>query len=173
MAKTLKKTPEKSGALVGIVDDGTREVPLVNKFGKTICKIYFRPADLSLFERYKALTKDFEKVVEPLKDISIENDGTASFEADFEVLKRVERNLKDRLNEMFDMDEADDIFAKRNPFSSVGGEFFCTRVISAIGSVIEQAIQEEAKLSQERMAKYLPETEGENARTTAESADSK
>ena len=173
MAKTLNQTPKKLDDLVGVVDDGTREVPLVNTFGKTICNIYFRPADLSLFERYQALMKDFEKVVEPLKGISINNDGTASFDSDFEILKKVERNLKDRLNEMFDMDEADEIFAKRNPFSSVGGEFFCTRVISAIGGVIEQAIKEEAQLSKDRMAKYLPDMEGENAGTTSELADSK
>lgn len=173
MAKTLYPTQKNTEGLIGVVDDGTREVPIVNKFGKTICKIYFRPADLSLFERYQALMKDFEKVVEPLKGIDINNDGTASFDADFAILKEVERNLKDRLNEMFDMDEADDIFAKRNPFSSVGGEFFCTRVISAIGDVIEQAIKEEAQLSQKRMAKYLPDTEGENAGATAESADGK
>ena len=171
MAKTLAKARQNPAVLIGVVDDGTREVPLVNKFGKTICKIYFRPADLSLFDRYKAFMKDFEKVVEPLKNVSINSDGTASIDSEFEVLKEVERNLKNRLNVMFDMDEADEIFAKRNPFSSVGGEFFCTRVISAMGSVIEQAIREEAQLSQARIEKYLPDMEGENAGATSENAN--
>ena len=26
--------------LHGIVDDGTREIPLINKYGKTICTVY-------------------------------------------------------------------------------------------------------------------------------------
>lgn len=37
--------------LRGVVDDGTREIPLVNKFGKLICKVYMRPADMSILDR--------------------------------------------------------------------------------------------------------------------------
>ena len=37
-------------AYKGIVDDGTREIPIVNKFGKLICNIYIRPADISMRE---------------------------------------------------------------------------------------------------------------------------
>lgn len=141
--------------LHGVIDDGTREIPLVNKFGKPICKVYIRPADFSIVDRYKALMKDFNRVVQPLAELSISNDGTAEFEEDWKVLKEVEANLKQKINELFDMDEADEIFAKRNPFSSVGGEFFCSRVLAALGEIISEAIEEEAALSQKRMEKYL------------------
>jgi len=141
--------------LHGVIDDGTREIPLVNKFGKPICKVYIRPADFSIVDRYKALMKDFDRVVQPLAELSIRNDGTAEFEEDWKVLKEVEANLKQKINELFDMDEADEIFAKRNPFSSVGGEFFCSKVLAALGDIISEAIEEEAALSQKRMEKYL------------------
>ena len=145
--------------LRGIVDDGTREIPLVNKFGKPICTVYMRPADFSIVDRYNALMHDFEDVVKPLADLSIRNDGTAEFEQDWQVLKIVENNLKQKINELFDIDEADEIFAKRNPFSSVGGEFFCLKVLTALGSVITEAIEEEAALSHKRMDKYLRDVE--------------
>lgn len=144
---------------VVVVDDGTREIPIVNRFGKPICKIHIRPADFSIFDRYNALMADFDHMVEPLKNLSLKNDGTAVFEQDWQVLKQVERNLKDKLNELFDMDEADDIFARRNPFSSVGGKFFCLVVLDALGTVIAQAIDEEAQLSEQRMAEYLSDIE--------------
>lgn len=76
--------------LHGIIDDGTREIPLVNKFGKPICKVYIRPADFSIVDRYKRLMKDFNTVVEPLSELSIRNDGTAEFDKDWAVLKEVE-----------------------------------------------------------------------------------
>ena len=141
--------------LRGVVDDGTKEIPLVNKFGKLICNVYIRPADFSIIDRYNALMKDFETVVEPLKNLDIKNDGTAAFERDWETLKSVESELKSRINALFDMEEADDIFAKRNAFSSVGGQFFCERVLNALGEVIAEAIEDETNASKQRMAKYL------------------
>lgn len=138
-----------------VIDDGTREIPLVNKFGKLICKIYIRPADISILDRYEDLTKDFASLVEPLKKMELNADGTAAFEKDWQILKGVESELKNRINALFDMEEADDIFAKRNPFSSVGGKFFCESVIEVIGGVISEAVEDELKLSQERTAKYL------------------
>lgn len=139
----------------GVIDDGTREIPLVNKFGKLICNIYIRPADLSILDRYKELTTDFNDIIEPLKNLDIEKDGTAAFDADWQVLKSVETELKRRINVLFDMDEADDIFAKRNPFSSAGGKFFCANVIEAIGSIIAEAVEDEMELSKRRTDKYL------------------
>lgn len=66
--------------LKAVVDDGTREVPLLNTFGKEICRVHFRPADYSILDRYNALMGGFDEMVEPLKHITIKNDGTAEFE---------------------------------------------------------------------------------------------
>lgn len=142
-----------------VVDDGTREIPLMNKFGKLICKIHFRPADISIIDRYNAMMIDFDALVEPLKNLSLNSDGTATFEKDWLVVKQVENALKDRINALFDMDDADEIFAKRNPFSSVGGKFYCLHVLNALQGVITEAVEEEAKLSQQRMSKYLSDIE--------------
>lgn len=157
--------------LRGVVDDGTREIPLVNQFGKLICNVYLRPADFSILDRYETLMGDFEGIVKPLEELDIRADGTATFEEGWAVLKQVEDELKKRINALFDMDEADEIFAKRNAFSSVGGEFFCTRVLNALGDVIAQAIKEEMDLSEQRMAKHLKGKKvSRNAGTTAKGA---
>lgn len=163
-------------AYKGIVDDGTREIPIVNKFGKLICNIYIRPADISILDRYNQLTADFSEIVEPLKKLSIKNDGTAAFEEDWAVLKSVEGELKKRINALFDMDEADEIFAKRSPFSSVGGRFFCENVLEAIGGVIAEAVEDEMEMSKRRTDKYLsdiqptatPEVNGDDRTAAAD-----
>lgn len=160
---------------VGVIDDGTREIPITNKFGKEICKIYIRPADISILDRYEALTADFESIVAPLKDLDIKNDGTAAFDKDWATLKAVETELKKRINALFDMDEADAIFATRNPFSSVGGRFFVENVIAALGDIITEAVADEAALSKQRMSKYLediePSTVEENGNDRAATTD--
>ena len=150
--------------LQGVVDDGTREIPIRNKFGKLICNIYIRPSDFSILDRYTSFRESMASVVEPLKNISIKADGTvdATDEQAWDAIKTAQDALNQRLNELFDMDEAQDIFAKRNPFSSVHGKFFCELVIEAIGEVIVRAVSEETEMSKKRMAKYLDNSEVKN-----------
>ena len=138
-----------------VIDDGTREITLVNKFGALICKIHIRPADFSIIDRYNQMMMDFDSMIEPLKSLSLKNDGTAAFEKDWLTLKRVEDVLKDRNNDLFDMNEADAIFARRNPFSSVGGTFYCVQVLNALQEMVANAVEEETKKSEQRMSKYL------------------
>ena len=169
MAKVTQINTETQ--LRAVIDDGTKEIPIINKFGKLVCKVYFRPADLSIVDRYNALIKDFDKIVKPLENLSINNDGTASLEKDWDVLKKVELDLKQKFDELFDMEEADEIFAKRNPFSSIRGHFFAEIVLNALGDVISQAIDEEARLSKQRTDKYLGDIEPEIPEVNADAGD--
>lgn len=144
---------------VVIIDDGTKEIPILNKFGQEICKIYFRPSDVSIIDRYNQLMTDFDKLVEPLQNLSLNNDGTTTFDKDWQTLKQVENSLITKINELFDMKDAGKIFATRNPFSSIGGQFYCLHVLQALETVVNDAIEEEAKLSKQRMSKYLSDIE--------------
>ena len=140
-----------------IIDDGTIELTLENKFGKRICAVHIRPADLSIIDRLNSLKDDFSEIVEPLKECDINADGTAKFESQWAIVKKAEAALIDRLNVVFDMDEAADIFTTRSPFSSVHGVFFAESVINELGMVVSEAIEKENKESAERMRKYLDE----------------
>lgn len=156
MAEYAKVVKFDNGTQVkGVVDDGTRAIPIENKFGKKICTIYVRPGDLSIIDRYNEVIKTLPDIVTPLKELDIKNDGTAKLEDDWEVLKQVEQALYQQLNYLFDMDEAADIFATRNPFSSVNGRFFCETIIVVIGDIISEGITEEAAKTQRRTQKYL------------------
>lgn len=148
---------------VYLVDDGTREIVLANKFGQVICKLHFRATDLSIVDRYNAVMADIPEVVKPLSNISINNDGTNTFDKDWAALKKVEGALKQKINRLLDTDEADEIFASRNPFSSVGGRFFVEVVLEAIGKAVTDAAEEEAKLSKQRTEKFLSDIEHEES----------
>lgn len=164
----MKPKTKADAPLVGVVDDGTREIPLKNKFGKLICKIYMRPADLSILDRYDQLTSDLEGLVAPLKALDLKSDGTPSFEDGWGAVKQAENELKRRINAVFDMDEADEIFAKRNPFSSVGGRYFCENVIEALGNIIIEATNAEMQKSSARMAEYLDDLEPKKSEGNAD-----
>ena len=138
-----------------VIDDGTREIPILNKFGQEICKIYIRPSDWSILDRYKAFMASFDDVVKPLEDVGIKADGTAQFEKDWEAIKGVEAEVKRRIDALLDTKCSDGIFATRNAFSIIGGRFYCEIILDAIGEIIERTLQEETAASAKRMNKYL------------------
>jgi hypothetical protein len=161
--------------LKGIIDDGTRKIPIENTFGQLICNIYIRPSDISIMDRYNEFKKDFSSILDPLKNLNIDRNGEPDFDADWAVLKEVEAELKKRINALFDMDEADAIFEKRSPFASVEGKFFCESVIEVIGSLIADSIEEELELSAKRMRPHLEDLESpedSDDRTTAAGSES-
>lgn len=144
------------------LEDGTKEITLVNPFGKVICKLHIRTGDISIYDRYQALMANFDSIVRPLAEIDLNANGEATFEDKWETVKKVEANFKQKLNELLDMDEADAIFATRKPFSSVNGRFFAEHVIDVLGQVVAAAIEEETKLSAERVRKHLEDIEDVN-----------
>ena len=140
-----------------VIDDGTREYNIVNKFGKEICKLHFRPGDISIAERYRELQEGFADIVKPLSEMDINADGTASDDAAMNAIHEADMNLRKALEKLLDSDDAADVFKARNPFSSVGGKFFAEIVLDAIGNIVGEVIAEEAEASMKRTAKYIEE----------------
>ena len=142
------------------IDDGTREYIIENKYGQEICKLYFRPGDVSLVSRYHKLKDKFGEIIKPLESLNIAADGTAAgSDEEIKAIGKAEKNLCDLLAELLDTKDAASIFKTRSPFSSVGGRFFCEHVIGAIGGIIDDVMEEEVKASQERVSKYIEDKE--------------
>lgn len=137
-----------------ILDDGTRELTINNKFGQEICKLHIRTGDIGIIDRYNGLLKDFDKIVEPISKVNMKSDGTSSFEEDWEIIKSVEKELVDRLNVMFDTQDMAKLFETRNAFSTIGGTFYVEKVIEMLGNVVSEAIAEETVQTQKRISKY-------------------
>ena len=140
-----------------IIDDGTREYEIVNKFGKVICKLHFRPGDISITERYRELQGGFADIVKPLADMDINADGTAADDAAINAIHEADLKLRKAIEQLLDSDDASDVFKNRNPFSSVGGKFFANIVIDAIGNIVGEVLAEESEASKKRTEKYIEE----------------
>lgn len=137
-----------------VLDDGTKEITIVNKYQEEICKIHIRGGDLSILDRYQKLTNDFDTIVAPLASVQLKNDGTTSFDDDWKTVKAVEQELIERINQIFDTTDAGKLFEKRNAFSSVDGEFYVEKVISMLGDIVAKEMSREAEKAQKRIDKY-------------------
>ncbi|MGN0363699.1 MAG: hypothetical protein ACI4ET_12750 [Bilifractor sp.] len=153
------------------VDDGTRKYEIQNKFGRKICDVFIRPGDLSILNRYEEVIKALPEIVEPLKTISIKSDGTAEDDAEWNAIRTAQAELEKQLNFLFDMDEAQDIFKNRNPFSSVQGRFFCEIVIDAIGNIITQVVKEETDNMKARTKAYTDDLDGAEEEVNADAGE--
>ena len=151
------------------IDDGTREFKIENNYGKEICRIHFRPADLSLLDRFEKISGSLSTAIEPLREIGVQTDGAPEDESErgWAAMKQAEAEVIRLYNELLDADDLGEVFKTRSAFSVIGGKFFCEILLEAIGGVIAEAFEEEAKLTRDRIAKYLPEDAQDAGATTA------
>lgn len=141
-----------------VLDDGTVEYTITNQFKQEICKLHIRPSDLSIVDRYDKFTTDFDEIVEPLKEVNLKKDGTpetdSSFDKSWQIMKSIEKEIINRINGIFDMQDADKLFANRNAFSSVNGTFYVEKVIDMLGKIVTSALESEGKKTEARIKKY-------------------
>lgn len=136
-----------------VLEDGTKELTIVNKYKQEICKIHIRPGDLSILDRYNELTEGFSDIVAPLSGIELNNDGTSDMEG-WQKVKEIEQELIDRLNTVFDSNDIGNIFKNRNAFSSIDGKFYVEHVIEMLGKVALDEMEAENVKVQKRVDKY-------------------
>ena len=155
--KTLNFPEPEAEKNVGIViDDGTEEVPITNLRGQRVGVFYVRPTDLGIVHRYEEFVKDFDTVLEPVQRANINSDGSAKDNDDrtINALREAEKRLSDKLNTLFDGNFSEAFFGKMNPFSIVGGRFYCEVAIEAVGAYIQKRFDHEMNLAQSRVERY-------------------
>ena len=140
-----------------VVDDGSKKVPILNTFGDEIGMFYFRPTDLGIIERYNAVAADFDKIVEPLQAVNITKEGKAEDGDDegFKALKEAEKLLFEACDQIFGDGMSAAFFGSMNPFSPVGGVFYCEKVLDQLGSFLSAQFLAETEKINKRVNKYV------------------
>ena len=137
-----------------VVDDGSRRVPIMNTQGEEIGVFSFRPTDVGIIKRYNEMVNGFDSIVEPLESLYGAGDDITDPKY-VEALNAAEGRLYQAVNTLFDRDDAADaFFGKMNPFSPVEGEFYCARVLTAVGQYINGAFDTETAKFSANAKKY-------------------
>ena len=137
-----------------VVDDGSRRVPIMNTQGEEIGVFSFRPTDVGIIKRYNEMVAGFDSIVEPLEGLYGAGDDITDPKY-VEALNAAEGRLYEAVNTLFGRDDAADaFFGKMNPFSPVEGEFYCARVLTAVGQYINGAFDTETAKFSANAKKY-------------------
>ena len=141
-----------------VVDDGSRRVPIQNKDGVEIGAFTFHPTDLGIIKRYNDLTDRADAIFEPLAQMSAElgdRDVDISDPRYAQALDEAGKRLYAAVNTLFGSDEAAPaFFGKMDPFSPVGGAFYCAQVLDAVGAFIGAQFEQETARFSENAKKY-------------------
>ena len=134
-----------------MIDDGSKRVPIVNKYGDEIGEFYLNPTDIGIYERYVTMGEEIEKVMEPLSDKgAFENMG--QFVEDTQETKA---RLFAAIDKLFGYEgAAARLFGNRHPLSPHGGMFYFQRVLELVGKEINAAFETEAKAFSANVVKY-------------------
>ena len=145
-----------------VVDDGSQRVPIENAFGDEIGVIYFRPTDVGIIKRFNEVAEQFNDIVKPLEDISINADGTTdeSNEAWLNALTEAQERLYKTVDYMLGGDASSALFGKMNPFSPVNGTFYCEIALNAIGAYINNQFEAQTKTFESHVSKYTKKYTG-------------
>ena len=146
------------------VDDGSRRVPIQNNRGEEIGAFVFRPTDIGIIRRFNELAGRFDEIVEPLQAAADADEAGVA-----DALERAGSMLDAAVNTLFGSEgAASAFFGRMNPFSPVDGEFYCAKVLSAVGEYIGQAFDAETARFSEKAKTYANRATRRGARKIRE-----
>lgn len=130
-----------------MIDDGTKEYTIVNRFNEVLAKIRISPTDVAIVGRLEEVKNDLKAVIEKIKEINLQSENGIT------TLKETEKLIGEKFDYLFG-GNVSDCFSKISPLTPIKGKYFCENVINMIGNFIDDAIIRETTDMQKRTGKY-------------------
>lgn len=122
------------------------EYEFLDASGKPLFTISFHASDIAIIHRY-------DEVVEYLNKLDTSTLQTA--ENTSEELARIENELAEQLDKMFNANISEPIYSVMSPFTPLSsGKLYIEEIIEKIGGLIEAETGARLKKVQSRMSKY-------------------
>lgn len=137
-----------------VVDDGRIDIPIRNQFGETMGIFRFNPTDLNIVNRYNEAADRFEKIVKPLENYDIDQNGEGSDDDAIKALNEAEDQLIELLDYVLGGNSREAFFREIHAFTPTNGKFFCETMYDAVGKFISKKFDAETKKVNVRLQQH-------------------
>lgn len=117
-------------------------------------EISFNPNDPDLSIRFSELKDRIGEKLKNVKDIDLNEDGTAKDLSYVEQVKEITDIVKSEIDIAFGNKISDVVFKYCSPMALVDGDYFILQFIKAISPVIKSNIENESRKLDKHLAKY-------------------
>ena len=134
-------------------DEGYKEFSINGDENRVI---RFNPSDLAIIKRLEEAKNKISESMAIKDDIELDNEGKPvdSLENYSKVISHIDNVIKEQINYIFDSDVADVVFGNQSPLANIKGKPLYERFMESVMPEIKKAVEEEAKESRKRVAKY-------------------
>ena len=118
--------------------------------------IRFNPSDMAIIKRLEEAKNKISESMAIKDDIELDNEGKPvdSLENYSKVISHIDNVIKEQINYIFDSDVANVVFGNQSPLANIKGKPLYERFMESVMPEIKKAVEEEAKESRKRVAKY-------------------
>ena len=134
-------------------DEGYKEFSINGDVNRVI---RFNPSDLDIIKRLEEAKNKISESMDIKDDIELDNEGKPvdSLENYSKVISHIDNVIKEQINYIFDSDVANVVFGNQSPLANIKGKPLYERFMESVMPEIKKAVEEEAKESRKRVAKY-------------------
>ena len=134
-------------------DEGYKEFSINGDVNRVI---RFNPSDLAIIKRLEEAKNKISESMNIKDDIELDNEGKPvdSLENYSKVISHIDNVIKEQINYIFDSDVANVVFGNQSPLANIKGKPLYERFMESVMPEIKKAVEEEAKESRKRVAKY-------------------
>lgn len=134
-------------------DEGYKEFSINGDENRVI---RFNPSDLAIIKRLEEAKNKISESMAIKDDIELDNEGKPvdSLENYSKVISHIDNVIKEQINYIFDSDVANVVFGNQSPLANIKGKPLYERFMESVMPEIKKAVEEEAKESRKRVAKY-------------------
>ena len=134
-------------------DEGYKEFSINGDENRVI---RFNPSDLAIIKRLEEAKNKISESMAIKDDIELDNEGKPvdSLENYSKVISHIDNVIKEQINYIFDSDVANVVFGNQSPLANIKGKPLYERFMESGMPEIKKAVEEEAKESRKRVAKY-------------------
>ena len=134
-------------------DEGYKEFSINGDENRVIM---FNPSDLAIIKRLEEAKNKISESMAIKDDLEVDNEGKPvdSLENYSKVISHIDNVIKEQINYIFDSDVANVVFGNQSPLANIKGKPLYERFMESVMPEIKKAVEEEAKESRKRVAKY-------------------